>query len=240
MSKLLVSTGFRTDTARKTEIINLENEGLTCQDLGNYPLYTYGAVGSNIGSFAVICGGLEYDGLVHLGSSLNQCHKLVAGEWQQFTNMTSRRELAAGMAIGNSLMIFGGYDNGGSGFLKSTEIINENGQVSQGPNMPLAIMTHTIATVNASTLIISGGHTSASSQNFWSPLTWYFNHVTQKFQEGPSLMERRSFHASATVVDHNTNENIVVVAGGMQGDRLLDSTELLVNGEWTQGKSHNK
>ena len=105
----------------------------------NNLLDTYGAVGSNIGSFAVICGGMEWDGLVHLSSSLNQCHKLVAGEWHQFSNMTSRREFAAGMVIGNSLMIFGGFDNGGSGYLQSTEIINENGPVSQGPDMPLAL-----------------------------------------------------------------------------------------------------
>ena len=54
----MVSTGR---DVRKTEIINLENEGLTCQDLGNYPLaISGGGVGSNIGSFAAICGGEEY------------------------------------------------------------------------------------------------------------------------------------------------------------------------------------
>ena len=87
-----------------TESINLENEVLTCQDLGNYPLISYGGVGSNIGSFAAICGG--YGGW----GSVNQCYKLVAGEWQQFATMTSRRFQAAGTVVGKSLMIFGGYD----------------------------------------------------------------------------------------------------------------------------------
>ena len=239
VSKFLVSTGGRS-FERKTEIINLENESLTCKDLGDYPLHMYLGVGSNIGSFAVICGGLNGDGS---HSSLNQCHKLVAGEWQQFATMTSRRDSAAGMVVGNSLMIFGGHESHhhnvtGSGILQSTEIINENGQVSQGPNMPLPVYYHTIATVNASTLIISGGQTLTphSGMVFYSPLTWYFNHVTQKFQEGPSLMEGRIWHVSGTVVDHETNENIVVVAGGYNGNPI-DSTELLKNEEWQQGKT---
>merc|ERR1712008_303873 len=39
---------------------------------------------------------------------------------------------------------------------------------------------------------------------------------------------------SGTIVDKETNENIVVVAGGNSGD-ATKSTELLINGEWQQG-----
>ena len=232
MPKILVSTGFPWNSATTTtEIINLENESLTCQDLGNYPIEMDSAVGFNIGSFLVICGG--YDG----SASLSQCHRLLAGEWQQFATMTWGRAYAAGMAFGNSLMIFGGYDFTGSGDLQSTEIINEDGQVRQGPNMPTALHYHAIATVDASTFIISGGTTIYNDQ---SPLTWYFNHVTQKFQPGPALLEARNRHASGTIVDQETNENVVVVAGGYNGLDWLDSTELLVNGEWQKGKNHAK
>jgi hypothetical protein len=90
VSKILVSTGeplkYGDGDTTTTEIIG----GMTCQDLGSYPLGIYGGVGSTIGSFAVICGGMEWDGLVHLSSSLNQCHKLVAGEWHQFTLLVYR------------------------------------------------------------------------------------------------------------------------------------------------------
>ena len=161
--------------------------------------------------------------------------------------MTFKRAYAASIGVGNSLMVFGGskgYQQVGFWsqpiFLQSTEIINENGQVSQGPNMPIALAFHAIATVNASTIIISGG-TSKSSDNpvYYNHLTWYFNHVTQKFQEGPSLMDSRSGHASGTVVDQETSENIVVVTGGATGGiSYLDSTELLLDGEWQQGKNH--
>ena len=227
---ILVSTGLPYSSSRKTEIINLKNDGLTIEDCGYYPLEIDGAVGANMGSFPAICGGRES------GSSVNQCYKLVAGEWQQFATMTSRRTFAAGMVVDNSLLIFGGYDYTGNVRLQSTEIINGNGEVSTGPNMPTALSRHTIATVNSSTLIISGGFTNAIS---YSPLTWYYNHVTQKFHEGPALMEGRRFHGSGTVVDQVTNQKIVVVAGGWNGN-YLDSTELLITGEWQQGKNHAK
>ena len=88
MSKILVSTGNPTNHATNiTEIINLDNEDLTCQDVEDYPFVTSYAVGSNMGSFPVICGGTDY---YVSGSSVNKCHRLIAGRWQQFANMTKR------------------------------------------------------------------------------------------------------------------------------------------------------
>ena len=85
VSKILVSTGSPRNSATKTtEIINLNNENLTCQDLEDYPLKISGAVGVNMGSSPVICEGWT-------GSkSVNQCHRLVAGRWQHFANITQR------------------------------------------------------------------------------------------------------------------------------------------------------
>ena len=229
MTKILVSTGRPRSSATKTEIINLDNESLTCQDLEDFPLAIQGAVGSNTGSFPVICGG--WDG----SESVKQCHRLESGRWQHFATMNSSRYGAAGIVLGNSLMVFGGYEDPGSDRLQSTEIINEDGQVSQGPVMPMSVYYHTNAAVNATTFIISGGSTNTNDQ---SPLTWYYNHVTQKFQPGPSLMEGREEHTSGAVVDQETNENIVVVAGGYNNGNVLDSTELLIDGEWQQGTNH--
>ena len=53
------------------------------------------------------------------------------------------------------------------------------------------------------------------------------------------MMVCRGAHASGAIMDHETNERIVVVAGGYYGGTsgtgTLDSTELLINGEWQQG-----
>ena len=121
-------------------------------------------------------------------------------------------------------MIFGG---------KSTKVINEDGQVSKGPDMPMSLQWHAIAAVNASTYIISGGETK---KNSYLSLTWYYNHVLQEFQPGPPLKKGRKYHVSGTIVDQETNENIVVVAGGFS-DGYLQSTELLINGKWKNGKN---
>ena len=148
--------------------------------------------------------------------------------------MTSRRIENAGIVHANAFMIFGGKKFGGSERLSSTEIVSEEGQVTPGPEMPTAVSHHEIAGVNATTSILTGGQTYA---NLFSPLTWYFNHVIQQFQTGPSLITGRHYHASGTIQDQETKEDIVAVVGGSKSNGgTLKSTELLLNGEWTQGK----
>ena len=120
--------------------------------------------------------------------------------------------------------------------MNSTEIITEHG-VSAGPDMPEAAYSQAIASVNETTSILTGGRLN---YGIWgtSNKTWFFNHVSQQFQAGPSLITGRRRHASGTIVDQETNENIVVVVGGYSN--FLDSTELLISGEWKQGKNHAK
>ena len=153
--------------------------------------------------------------------------------------MTARRYFSAGISHAQSFIIFGGYKNKAAPF-SSTEIITEQG-VSAGPEMPEVVYRHAIASVNETTSIISGGTTSSTiTISSGSPKTWFFNHVSQQFQTGPLLITSRQSHASATIQDHQTMEDIVVVIGGWNNNQggLLDSTELLINGEseWQQGK----
>ena len=100
--------------------------------------------------------------------------------------------------------------------------------------MPEAVSQHAIASVNETTSILSGGYTSGRSAK-----TWFFNHVSQQFQAGPNLTTARYYHASATIKDKVTMENIVAVIGGYNVNGTLDSTELLINGDsaWQQGKN---
>ena len=88
------------------------------------------------------------------------------------------------------------------------------------------------ASINSTVSLLSGGYTSATS-----PLTWYFNHETNVFSSGPSLLQGRNGHGSATVVDKVTKEKIPMVTGGYGNSGRLDSTELLINGEWQLGTS---
>ena len=160
--------------------------------------------------------------------------------------MTSRRYGSAGISHAQSFIIFGGNDIGGSGDLKSTEIITEQG-VSAGPEMPEAVFRHAVAVVNETTSILTGGLTDGRGSEAFRHLdkTWFFNHVSQQFQTGPNLITGRYDHTSATIQDQVTMENIVAVIGGFKGTiptAYLDSVELLINGEseWQQGKKSCK
>jgi len=226
VSTILVSTGYPSNSATQTtEVINLEDNS-KCQGVEDFPLAIESAVGSYLGSFPVICGGTNES------SSLNQCHQLESGKWQPFATLGQRRSSAAGIVYANTFIIFGGYDYNGSRILSTTEIVTEEGQVTPGPEMPAAVDCHSISSLDATTSIITGGITSATSS---SDVTWYFDHVSQEFQQGPPLITGRSYHASATLQDHDTKEDIVAVVGGIGNGGVLDSTEFLINGEWTPG-----
>ena len=128
-------------------------------------------------------------------------------------------------------MFFGGY--GGSSSSKTTELISIDGGVEYGPDLPEAVYYHAITSINSTVSILSGGTTYATN---YSPLTWYFNHETNVFSSGPSLLEGRYYHGSATVVDKVTKAKIPMVTGGKgNGYVTLDSTELLINGIWQSG-----
>merc|ERR1712203_68325 len=129
----------------------------------------------------------------------------------------------------NTFIIFGGYERNGSGYLSSTEIITEEGQVTPGPKMPVAVERHSIARLDEKTWILTGGITSTTAS---TDETWFFDPVSQEFKQGPPLITGRRLHASATLQDQDTKENIVAVVGGFGNGGRLDSTEFLRNGEW--------
>jgi len=226
LSTILISTGYSGNSATQTtEVINIEDDS-KCQDVEDFPLAIESAVGSYLGSFPVICGGYKSSSLPY-----KSCHRLESGKWQPFATLGQRRNGAAGIVHANTFIIFGGYDDTGSGLLSTTEIVTEEGQVTPGPEMPAAVFYHSISSLNATTSILTGGYTSATSS---SDVTWYFDHVSQEFQQGPPLITGRKWHSSATLQDHDTKEDIVAVVGGYNRG-ALDSAEFLRNGEWTAG-----
>ena len=68
-----------------------------------------------------------------------------------------------------------------------------------------------------------------------SAKTWYYNHDTEAFTSGPDLMVGRRSHGSAINIDKVTKAKIAVVTGGHNGNSYLDSTEMLINGQWQTG-----
>ena len=113
MTKVLISGGISWDANRNpTEVINLDGEDGTCQDLEDFPILLSHAVGANLGSSPVICGGQESNAK-SINNEIDTCFKLIKGnynelQWKPFTTMSDKRAVAAGLVYQNTLHIFGG------------------------------------------------------------------------------------------------------------------------------------
>ena len=233
VTKVLITTGYPSYSSKKTEVIDLENSNIKCKDLNEFPMEIFLGVGAKLASMPIICGGLFYDAFT-IEHSSDQCLIYTESGWQHFVTMIDRRIDAAGIIYDNAFHIFGGYDQDENTILQSSEIINEDGSSTEGPQLPIPIFFHAIASINSTVSIITGGETNTNS---YTNQTWYFNHAKQEFTPGPDLLVGRYVHASATITDQETKDRIVVVAGGYNGS-FLDSTEIFLNGEWVAGKNH--
>ena len=188
--------------------------GETCADLANFPVSNQGAVGANLNGTPIVCGGW----------SSRTCYKFTNAGWQEFASMKEKRGYAAGVIFQNNFHVFGGY---GNGRLQTSELISIDGGVEYGPELPEAVAYHAITSINSTVSLLSGG-------KYGSLRTWYFNHETNVFSSGPSLLVGRNDHGSATIVDKVTKAKIPMVTGGYNNG-YLDSTELLINGIWQSG-----
>ena len=230
----MITTGYPVSYARKTEVVDVVTGG-ACADLADFPSRNHDAVGANLDGTPVVCGGYRPGG--YSFGYLQTCYKFTNAGWQEFASMKEKRTYASGVMYKNRFHVFGGA--GSSISQKTTELISIDGGVEYGPELPEAVFLHAITSINSTVSLLSGGWTSAISN---SPLTWYFNHETDVFSSGPSLLEGRYDHGSATIVDKVTTAKIPIVTGGYKdhtGTRL-DSTEMLINGMWQSGTKCKK
>ena len=68
--------------------------------------------------------------------------------------------------------------------------------------------------------------------------TYFYDLNEGEWINGPSLMQGRYGHAAGIFTDEETGEHFVAVTGGLNFGNL-DSTEILQEGEWIQGKICN-
>ena len=138
--------------------------------------------------------------------------------------MSVGRDNAASIVLNdNILWVTGGY-NGVK--LASTEYVKMTGTML-GPDLPMALEYHAMVAINSTCSMVIGGNSD-------SALTFFYDHNQDEWINGPSLIQGRSKHASGIVTDEVTDEHFVTVTGGGFPD--LDSTEILQDGFWVQGK----
>ena len=68
--------------------------------------------------------------------------------------------------------------------------------------------------------------------------TYFYDLNEGEWINGPSLMQGRYGHAAGIFTDEETGEHFVALTGGLNFGNL-DSTEILQEGEWIQGKISN-
>jgi hypothetical protein len=197
--------------------------GETCADLVDFPFENRGAVGANLDGTPIVCGG-RYSSTYY-----QSCYKYTNAGWQEFASMNEKRGYPAGITYKNKFHVFGGWKGSRS---KTTELISIDGGVEDGPELPEAVDSLAITSINSTVSILSGGWMVTDS---YTPLTWYINHETNVFSPGPSLLEGRRLHGSANIVDKVTKEKIPMVTGGYDHPNHMSSTELLINGMWRPG-----
>ena len=126
------------------------------------------------------------------------------------------------------------YLGNGQAPLQSTALIYPPIIPRPGTDLPQPMLEHSLININSSFSFLIGGETE---NDLYSFLTYFYNHLTNEWSNGPNLLQGRQGHAAGTVIDHGTHQQHVVVVGGVGEFDQFDSVELLYYGknEWSQG-----
>ena len=179
-----------------------------CNNWPDFPINVDKSTGGLIGNTVIICGAL-------FGLYSSGCYTLTSEKTTFVTNVSSS---AASIVLNdNTLWVMS----------SSSELVTLSG-IKPGPDLPMDISQHAIVAINNScSMFICGGIC----------YPYFYNHNENEWIQGPTLIKARRHHAAGIVNDEVTNEQFVAVTGG--SDYFVDSfdsTEILQDGEWVQGK----
>ena len=198
-----------------------------CNNWPDFPISVERATGGLIGNTVMVCGGLD-------GSYVDECYSLTSEKKTLVTHMSVGRGYASSIVLNhNRLWVTGGFN--GAYLLASSEYVTLTGTMP-GPDLPMPLFRHAIVAINSTSSMVIGGYDENSGG--YSASTLCYDHNKGEWIIGPSLMQARSYHAAGIVTDEVTNEQFVAVTGGWYYHDL-NSTEILQDGEWVQGKLSN-
>jgi hypothetical protein len=223
----LVTTGDPSSTSVKSEVIDLEDASNICQNLEDYPIAVYAAVGGllNQGD-PLVCGGR------YPYTATNVCH--VVNEPGQSSEMLEERIYSASLTLNSShLWVTGGHN--GNVRLQTSEFVYIGQPAVQGPDLPYAVYLHCLVGVNSSTALLCGGFNNGGTLNECH----YMDLEDHSWSQGPSMMTKRRQHSCGIFKSAaHQGRNIVIAAGGINNDDYdLDSVEMLdpITNTWIEG-----
>jgi N-acetylneuraminic acid mutarotase len=143
-----------------------------------------------------------------------------------------RAHAAAAQLQDGKLLVTGGYNGS---YLKSAEMLTEEGWKTNIPSLPVNIAYHCMVTVNSTTVMAIGGIQNRQ----YSGKTFYFTFGEECWTEGPELKNKRIYHSCGKIRRNKESQEMsIIVAGGLDsGSSYLSSVEILDEGsnEWQTG-----
>jgi N-acetylneuraminic acid mutarotase len=163
-------------------------------------------------------------------------------EWISSASMNSVRAYAAAAQLKDGkLLVIGGHDEIYiykwllPFYLKSAEMLSEEGWESNIPSLPVTIYGHCMVTVNSTTVMVIGG----SQDSQYSGKTFYFTFGEESWTEGPELKNKRRYHSCGKIRRNKESQEMsIIVAGGSDSFfSYLSSVEILDEGsnDWQTG-----
>jgi hypothetical protein len=225
--KVLITTGDRRSTSVKSEVIDLEDASNICQNLEDYPIGVYSAVGGlfNQGDPLVCGGGFP---------ATNVCY--VVNQPGQSSEMLEERVYSASLTLNSShLWITGGTGYNGNVLLQTSEFVSIGQPSVKGPDLPYAVYRHCLVEVNSSTALLCGGYNGGILNE-----CHYMDLEDHSWSQGPPMMTKRQQHSCGIFKSAaHQGRNVVIAAGGWWwDDDYLDSVEFLdsTTNTWNDGK----
>ncbi len=154
-------------------------------------------------------------------------------EWVSSASLNSVRVYAAAAQLKDSKLLVTGGEYG-SAFLKSAEMLTEEGWDSNIPPLPVTISYHCMVTVNSTTVMAIGGWQNGQ----YSGKTFSFTFGEESWTEGPELKIKRWYHQCGKIRRNKESQEMsIIVAGGYDGTSYLSSVEILDEGfsKWQTG-----
>ena len=199
------------------EMIEMES-GCRSQ-LPDFPFFELGATGMYVNDGITICG----------GENSKNCYQLKknAISYELVDIMGDVRIHASSIVTEGNMLVTGGAD-ANDNKLGSGEFINQ-----QIPNiqLPYPVFHHAFININQTTSFLIGGSGSHKDGK-----TYYFNHLSNEWTNGPDLIRARHCHTAGVLIDHDTKESHVAVIAGCTGS-YSTTVEILFHGDttWTEG-----
>ena len=105
-----------------------------------------------------------------------------------------------------------------------------------GSSLPRPLHWHAMVAVENDLTMVIGGVSLNGPDN--SNVTYIYDHSSQQWTFGPPLITGRYGHAAFLVTDEVSDENMIIVAAGAWYLEVLNSTEILHDDKWIEGKSN--